>query len=113
MIDEHTREDELEILIIGLQGEIDKLKKENMEYIEKFIGDLNDCLKLEDDGSGNKISCDCESNVIKKLEKWQKESEIKFDNNGVLIHQKVKYEVEHDEETKDLINNIKKKRIGE
>lgn len=40
MIDEHTREDELEILIIGLQGEIDKLKKEKQEIIEKFIKKL-------------------------------------------------------------------------
>ena len=52
-----------------LRGRIEQKK----EDIEKFIKDLNDCLRLEDDGFGNKISCDCESNVIEKLEKWQNE----------------------------------------
>lgn len=36
---------------------------------------------------------------------------IEFDPNGVLIPQKVNYEIEHDEETIDLLNNIKKKRL--
>jgi len=37
-------------------------------------------------------------------------NKIKFDNKGVLIPQKVNYEVEHDEETTDLLNNIKKEK---
>lgn len=35
---------------------------------------------------------------------------IKFDNNGVLISQKVNYEIKHDEDTTDLLNNIKKEK---
>lgn len=42
MKQEHTREDELEIQIIGLQGKIESLKKEKQELIEKFIEFLNE-----------------------------------------------------------------------
>jgi len=42
MKQEHTREDELEIQIIGLQGKIESLKKEKQELIEKFIEFLSE-----------------------------------------------------------------------
>ena len=37
MIQEHTREGELEIQIIGLQGKIERLEREKQELIEKFL----------------------------------------------------------------------------
>ena len=40
MIDVHSRESELEVQIIGLQGEIDKLKRELKETREEILADL-------------------------------------------------------------------------
>lgn len=37
MLDEHPREDELEIQIIGLQGKIESLQKELKENKEEFV----------------------------------------------------------------------------
>lgn len=41
MIDEHSREDELMVQIIGLQGKIERLKKEKQEQIGEFLEFLN------------------------------------------------------------------------
>ena len=36
---------------------------------------------------------------------------LKFDKKGVLILQKLNYEIEHDDRTKDLIDNVKKEKL--
>ncbi len=37
MIDEHSREDELIVQIIGLKGKIEQLQKEKKHHIEEFL----------------------------------------------------------------------------
>lgn len=39
---EHSREDELNVIIIGLQGKIDKLKREKQEVISEIVRKLKD-----------------------------------------------------------------------
>ncbi len=41
MIDEHSREDELIVQIIGLQGKIERLEKEKQDRIADFLTDIN------------------------------------------------------------------------
>ena len=42
MIDEHSREDELIVQIIGLKGKIEKLQEEKKKHIEEFIEDFHE-----------------------------------------------------------------------
>ena len=42
MIEEHSREDELIVQMIGLQGTIDKLKREKQELISEFVEGLEE-----------------------------------------------------------------------
>ena len=41
MIDEHSKEDELVVQIIGLQGKIERIEKEKKKLIEESIKDLH------------------------------------------------------------------------
>ncbi|KKM74176.1 hypothetical protein LCGC14_1402920 [marine sediment metagenome] len=45
MIDEHSREDELIIQIIGLKGKIEKLQEEKKKYIEEFQSDFEEVVR--------------------------------------------------------------------
>ena len=46
---EHSREDELLVQMIGLEGKIDKLKKEKQELISESLEDLNKMLLEEEE----------------------------------------------------------------
>ena len=50
MIDEHSREDELIVQIIGLQGKIERLKKERQDDVVEFLEDIERYFKEYQEG---------------------------------------------------------------
>lgn len=77
MIDEHSRESELEVQIIGLKGKIDSLKKELKENKEEFLDDLREVMEW----SKNELPFDSETNTsLKRKEKiWENRKDTSFE----------------------------------
>ena len=77
MIDEHSREDELMVQIIGLQGKIERLKKEKEENVAEFLTNWKwgNALK-QHIWSIKRTNCNCPHHTIYWKwfkEKWEKE----------------------------------------
>ena len=83
MIDVHSRESELEVQIIGLQGEIDKLKRELKETREEILDDITNVETIKrypffytrDTDNYLKLDKDDYKEVIKKWEAKLKEED--------------------------------------